>query len=796
MNVINLKECSDINQYDLVVAGAGITGTSLAYIAAHEYALKVLVVEKSGQVGGLLSNSPDGTAAYGCHFLHTDDQQIVTFLKGIDKWKKYQPKAAVSVRDEDICLPINDDGIEQLMGDSLGMLIKDRISEETSREESFDSPSIWYPDLLSSQDPYVRKLAKKMDTEIRKPIMRLFQVEKATQIPDMFAVDNIRLLTADTCYRENSQLYPSQGYTALIQRMLTQPSIDVCLHTDFNEYFSVNELNGCIVCGTVKLEIPVVYTGRLDNLYQKRYGSLPYLSLKKVEQAEGEAAETYFDYAIRDGALFCCTRYPSQDTEQTTEACFYQIHDKPLEDAVDFLPQKEASDIVYQEYCKGIANIQNFYICGHLAEYRKMNMAECVRSAMETFSRIRFTHPISLLPSAVTYRRPMEQLLDPGNCFEKNYPFPSELIVGDLNRPLPEITVIIPTYKRKDSLRRTLRSVLNQTVDPECYEILVVDNDPEDTEELEKFFKEARIPNLLYYRNSKNLGAYGNMNRCFELARTKWVSMVHDDDMLFMNALKWAMESITFLKDPKLGAVIPRQIIAGDVKDFEQRLFEKGQNIRRSSMRLKSYPGKIKWKLDGKLHDISKRRYWRISRTDCYFVPFLYPAPSYGTLINREAMLEIGGFGEGYPLDDNFCFNRLAEKYHVYLCGEAWGLYSFETADVIKPRVSIQFMDSVEQYRRYMQAHSKLCGIAGKFYSIPSYIYSVDDNFNDIKRRYGYCTDKSNYPNYEQYCATAREIVWSKRIRKTWDFMIKARACACGKKVTRDLISRAGGEHL
>ena len=43
------------NNYDLIVVGAGITGATAAYIASHEYRLKVLVLEKK-DLGGLLSD--------------------------------------------------------------------------------------------------------------------------------------------------------------------------------------------------------------------------------------------------------------------------------------------------------------------------------------------------------------------------------------------------------------------------------------------------------------------------------------------------------------------------------------------------------------------------------------------------------------------------------------------------------------------------------------------------------------------------------------------------------------------
>jgi len=44
------------------------------------------------------------------------------------------------------------------------------------------------------------------------------------------------------------------------------------------------------------------------------------------------------------------------------------------------------------------------------------------------------------------------------------------------NRVLPHVSVIIPTYNRKDSLLRTLDSLSRQTYPAECFEVIVVDD--------------------------------------------------------------------------------------------------------------------------------------------------------------------------------------------------------------------------------------------------------------------------------------------------------------------------------
>jgi cellulose synthase/poly-beta-1,6-N-acetylglucosamine synthase-like glycosyltransferase len=47
-------------------------------------------------------------------------------------------------------------------------------------------------------------------------------------------------------------------------------------------------------------------------------------------------------------------------------------------------------------------------------------------------------------------------------------------------RSLVEISVIVPAYNAEPWIAETLRSVLDQTIDPVSYEIIVIDNGSED----------------------------------------------------------------------------------------------------------------------------------------------------------------------------------------------------------------------------------------------------------------------------------------------------------------------------
>jgi glycosyltransferase involved in cell wall biosynthesis len=97
----------------------------------------------------------------------------------------------------------------------------------------------------------------------------------------------------------------------------------------------------------------------------------------------------------------------------------------------------------------------------------------------------------------------------------------------------PEVTIAIPFYRRTTYFRKALDSALAQTIPTR---ILVHDASPEKAGFEELIGSDAiRVD---YYHFNNDRGMAGNWNRSLELATTKWVSLLHDDDLLVPNAIE------------------------------------------------------------------------------------------------------------------------------------------------------------------------------------------------------------------------------------------------------------------
>ena len=87
------------------------------------------------------------------------------------------------------------------------------------------------------------------------------------------------------------------------------------------------------------------------------------------------------------------------------------------------------------------------------------------------------------------------------------------------------ITIAIPCYEREQYFLEALESAINQTV--KC-EIIVVDN----CSSHNYFEQVCKDKNVTYYRNDRNIGLFPNYNQCYALARTEYVKILDDDDIL------------------------------------------------------------------------------------------------------------------------------------------------------------------------------------------------------------------------------------------------------------------------
>ncbi|WP_407844366.1 glycosyltransferase family 2 protein [Desulfovibrio falkowii] len=242
------------------------------------------------------------------------------------------------------------------------------------------------------------------------------------------------------------------------------------------------------------------------------------------------------------------------------------------------------------------------------------------------------------------------------NCFARTQHIVSRLVYGEIDpQDNPLVTVAIPTYKRPELLKEAIESVLTSAIPPYQWELLIVDNEPDNgkpnlTESLVRKLKNKRIR---YYRNSENMLPADNFNRCFTLARGKWVCMLHDDDLLLYRTLRYlgdVLEKLPKISTKPLGA-----ISAGYVP-FR---YDPG------TQRVLDDITALNYYFACNMFDFT---FFTPTQSNIWFTG--HPGgclPSNGTTFNLEAVKRVGGFNSSFGLCGGMALlYNLENQYAVY----------------------------------------------------------------------------------------------------------------------------------
>jgi len=108
----------------------------------------------------------------------------------------------------------------------------------------------------------------------------------------------------------------------------------------------------------------------------------------------------------------------------------------------------------------------------------------------------------------------------------------------------PEVTILLPTYKRCDLLKEALESALQQE-DVRDYQIIVADNEGVSISaetETSLFMRDYVDSRVIYYRYDRQIS--WAMDAVAALAKSKWICFLHDDDVLAPNYLKIMLQML------------------------------------------------------------------------------------------------------------------------------------------------------------------------------------------------------------------------------------------------------------
>jgi len=358
--------------YEYLIVGAGITGVTAANILAKEQNKRVLIVEKRRHIGGNCYDYHNEYGLlvhkYGPHIFHTNYKEVWEYLSQFTQWIPYQHKVLAYVDGKLVPIPINLNTINLLFGYSFNS--KEMENWIEVNRNNIESPENAEEMVLSRMGKILYKKFFKNYTK------KQWGISAQELEPMVTARIPIRFNKDDRYFTDRYQGIPQAGYTKMFENMLADKNIDVLLGVDYKKLEEIIKFNR------------IIYTGPIDYFFDFQFGRLPYRSLRfemKTLDIEFYQEAGVINYP-NDYDFTRVTEYKhitGQKHKKTTICYEYPQEYKEGNNVPAYpIPKKEYKEI-YLRYKKEADKLKSVYFLGRLAEYRYMNMDECVKCVLD-----------------------------------------------------------------------------------------------------------------------------------------------------------------------------------------------------------------------------------------------------------------------------------------------------------------------------------------------------------------------------------------------------------------------------
>ena len=348
--------------YDAVVAGAGVWGCTIARRLA-ETGRKVLVLEKRKAIGGnCRCRTIDGIEVhlYGSHIFHTSDEVVWKFVNRFCSFNDYRHQVLARYKDRIYHLPIGCTLLKEFFGRDL----KPSELDDADRNALFDAFIRGYTSKQWGVPP------EKVDPSI---IARL-------KVRDTFSTDY---------FDDPHQGIPLEGYNELFRRILDHPNITVRCGRGYR-------------LTAEKLDCPVYYSGPIDQLFDYRFGELPWRSLRfETEHVarrdfQGATVVNYTEVSVPFTRIHEFRHYhpesggglhPTIEQSNNLNNRTIIMREYPsawkLGDEPYYPINNSESAALLKRYQDAAAKIPNLIVGGRLGGYKYYDMDQAMAAALE-----------------------------------------------------------------------------------------------------------------------------------------------------------------------------------------------------------------------------------------------------------------------------------------------------------------------------------------------------------------------------------------------------------------------------
>lgn len=366
--------------YDCIIIGSGIAGAAAARILAEEQGRKVLVLEKKHHIGG---NCYDGKDEYGIlvhwygpHIFHTGNEEVYEWLSRFTDWYAFGHEVVARVGDKLLPVPFNLNTLKMVYGEEKAAVLEKKLVDTFGF-----GARVPILKLREQQDEDLRAIADYVyENVFLRYTMKQWgqtpeEIDPAVtgRVPVVISYDN-------RYFGDKYQGMPRDGFTPMFEKMLAHPNIEIRTNTNAKDALVISEKEGKILLEGQEFHGTVIYTGPVDELFDCRFGRLPYRTLRfdfEHYDKPDYQGHSVVNYTVsEDYTRITEFKYlTGQKADSTTIVKEYPFAYTGAEGEIPYYAiMNEENNALYRKYADLAAQIPDFHLLGRLAEYKYYNI--------------------------------------------------------------------------------------------------------------------------------------------------------------------------------------------------------------------------------------------------------------------------------------------------------------------------------------------------------------------------------------------------------------------------------------
>ena len=357
----------------ILIVGAGLSGSVIARSLA-EQGYQVTVVEKRSTVAGNCHSERDSETnimvhKYGPHIFHTDDTEVWEYITNFGTMMPYVNRVKATTNQQVFSLPINLHTINQffqktLSPDEARTFIAEQADTQIQTPKTFEEQALKFlgePLYLAFFKGYTIKQWGLSPSQLPASILK--------RLPVRFTYD-------DNYFSHKYQGMPKEGYTPIIENILSHENITLHLDTEYtaDKFHAYDH---------------TFFSGTLDSFFNYEFGRLAYrtVTFEEFKYSGDFQGCAVMNYCEEEVPYTRITEHKFfSPWEAHDESICYKEYSKECGNADEpYYPIRlTGKNTLLKQYVDKANAQHSVSFIGRLGTYRYLDMDVTIREALDT----------------------------------------------------------------------------------------------------------------------------------------------------------------------------------------------------------------------------------------------------------------------------------------------------------------------------------------------------------------------------------------------------------------------------